>query len=197
MEKLMIVNPRKRKRGRRKTSKAKTRTRTMTKTKYVYRTKSNPRRKSRRRRYYRKNPAIMGIDIFDLAGGTGIGIGSRMLPGLLNGFGIPIPATGIMGYLSQLVSGLGLSYVVGNVLGMKGMGRKGNEITIALLLERIVNDMILSRPEVAGLLGKPNIYMEGISNPGLLGQGVYDVASTGDSSTSRTASRTGARIQIY
>jgi hypothetical protein len=139
----------------------------------------------------------MGINILDLAGGTGIGIGSRMLPGLLSGMGLPIPSTGIMGYLSQLVSGLGLSYVVGNVLGMKGMGRKGNEITVAMVMERLINDMVLSRPEVAGLLGKPNVYMEGVSNPGLLGQGVYDVADTGNSATSRTASRTGGQIQIY
>lgn len=202
MAELMIVNPRRKKRKstrKRKARRPRTKTRTVTKT--VYKNRGRRRNYKRRARRNPRRGGLFGVNLMDLAGGTAIGIGSRLLPGMLARYGIPLPATGYMGYLSQLGSGLALSYLVGNILKMKSIARKGTEITMALVLERVINDMLLARPEVAGLLGygKAEMYMEGAGLKGLagMGQDVYEVAApTGDSASSRFKKRFGARDQL-
>lgn len=203
MAEVMIVNPARRKRGKKRGRKKRKRARstsTVTKTRTVYR---NPRKKSRRRRRsgFRLNPRrglFGGLNLFDLAGGTGIGIGSRLLPGLLARYGVPLPTTGYMSYLSQLGSGLALSYVADKFLKMKGIAKKGTEITIALVMTRAVNDLLLGGGGLSGLrgLGKRGAYLEGLRGRNL-GQGVYEPAvSTGDSPTSRMMSRYGKQVQF-
>jgi len=202
MAEVMIVNParkkRWKKRGRKKRKRARS-TSTVTKTRTVYR---NPRKKARRRRRSFGNPRrglFGGLNLFDLAGGTGIGIGSRLLPGVLARYGVPLPTTGYMSYLSQLGSGLALSYIADKFLKMKGIARKGTEITIALVMTRAVNDLLLGGGGLSGLrgLGKRGAYLEGLRGRGGLAQGVYEPGvSTGDSPTSRMMSRYGKTVQF-
>ena len=201
MAEVMIVNPRRRKRGKTRKTKRRRRSRssaTVTKTRTIYR---NPRKKSRRRGFTR-NPRrgpFGGLNLMDLVGGTGIGIASRLLPGVAARYGVPLPTTGYMSYLSQLASGLALSYVADKFLKMKGISKKGMEITIALVLSRAINDLLLPGAGLSGLraVAKRGAYMEGLRGVRGLAQGVYEPGvTTGDSPTSRMTPRYGQRTQL-
>ena len=201
MAEVMIVNPRRKKRGKARKTKRRRRPRstsTVTKTRTLYR---NPRKKSRRRGFSR-NPrrGLFGdLNLVDLAGGTGIGVGSRLLPGVLARYGVPLPTTGYMSYLSQLGSGLALSYVADKFLKMKGISKKGMEITIALVMTRLINDFVLPTAGLSGLrsVGKRGTYMEGLGGVRGLDQGVYEPGvTTGDSPTSRMTPRYGQDTQL-
>jgi len=175
MSEVLVVNPRKKRKTRRR-RKPRRKTRTVTKT--VYRNKY--RRSKPRRRKVRRNPGksgmkIFGVNLVDTAGGTAIAVGSKALQGTIRQF-LPLPATGIGGSLSQLGTGLALSYVADKFLKMKSIARTGAQITIAITMADLFSDLFFGggmeglsqlSPYMEGL-GQTSPYMEGLA------AGVYE-----------------------
>lgn len=208
MAELYVVNPGKKKKrrgGKKRATRPKAKTRTITKTRVVTRNPKKKRSGSRRR--YHRNPGFNlfgNMNVMDIAGGTGIGIMSRLLPGILNKYGLPIPTTSWTGYLSQFGSGLAISYVFDKFLKMRGIAQKGMEITTALVLTRAVNELVLGSSGLSKLRGirKKGPYVAGLKRiagkgVGRLHTGIYETAnSTGNSTTSRVAPRYGNSQQL-
>jgi len=118
---------------------------------------------------------IFGVNLMDTAGGTAIAVGSKALQGTLRQF-LPIPATGIGGSISQLGTGLALSYVADKFLKMKSIARTGAQITIAMTMADLFSDLFYGGG-MAGI-GQLSPYMEGLgqSSPYMdgLGAGIYE-----------------------
>lgn len=92
------------------------------------------------------------VDLMDVAGGTAISIGSRLVPSFLTNV-VKLPTQGVPGYLVQLGSGLGLAYVAENMLKMKGMARMGRLFTLSNVLTRLADDLIFKGETIGSLLG--------------------------------------------
>lgn len=92
------------------------------------------------------------VDVLDLVGGTGIAVGSRLLPSFLK-TQVNLPTTGFAGYGVQLAAGLGLSYVAEKFLKMRKMAQYGRLFTISNVLTRLADDLIFKGESLGSLAG--------------------------------------------
>lgn len=149
-ERVLIVNPRrkkKRKSRRKKRRSPKMRTKIVTKYRYW-----NPKKKFRRRRY-RRNPGLkfMGLDLMPIVGGTGIAIGSKILPGFVSRF-VPFNIqTGPMGYLARIGSGMFLAWAADKFLKQRAIAKAGVQFTFATVLTDLANDLLFAQGGLQGL----------------------------------------------
>jgi len=180
MPEIMIVNPRGKprktkkkkqkrssvKRGgasmatKRKTARKKPSPRKAGSRKSVRVTVRNPRKKKSRSRR-RSNPRGMGVsipgvgkvDIVPMLGGTGIAIGSRLLPTYLQKY-VGLPTAGIPGYLVQAGAGIGLAYVVRTFLKQPKVAEYGVLFTLSNVITRLADDLIFKGESLGSLLGQ-------------------------------------------
>lgn len=126
-----------------------------------------------------KLPVIGNVNIVDVAGGTAGSIVAKMVPNLLaSKLGLPI--TGAMKYPVQLASGLAVSYVAGQFLKMKGVGRMTALFVINNILTDLANEFLVTPAGMGSYMGNwpPNVYLpitSAVETEALMGR--YDVAT--------------------